>query len=133
MTSISLPPLTPEALAAFRAISPTVIRETVARSLQRTSEVAQHGEEAERLLTAGLEFTTLMLDAAMATGEIPLLEDELSWARIRLPFDGVAAEHVLNRLIIYRDLITSLMPPEYTRQVSEYIDWMIARQRELLA
>jgi ferric-dicitrate binding protein FerR (iron transport regulator) len=121
-----------EALASFRAASAEIIKETVSRSMARQDEVTQHGAQAQQLLTAGLEFTTRMLDAAMATGEIPMLEDELSWARDRLPHDGVAPEHVLSRLTIYRDVVSTLLPAHLAGEVTGYIDWMIARQRQLL-
>jgi len=121
-----------EALSAFRKASSVIIQETVARSLERKDELIQHGENSENLLTAGLEFTTRMLDAAMATGEIPLLEDELTWARERLPHEGVAPQHVLSRLRIYRDVVNEILAPEYAREVTQFLDWMISRQQDLI-
>ncbi len=131
-TSNSFLPVSPATLAAFRAAGPAIIRETVARSLARNEEVAHHGEQAERVIAAGLGFTTRMLDAVMAVGEIALLEDELLWARDRLPHDGVAPEHVLSRLKIYREVTIEMLPREQAAEVEPYLDWMIARQSEVI-
>lgn len=127
-----LPAISPEALESFRENSQLIIKETVRRSLKREEEVSQHGDKAEKLITSGLEFTTKMLEAAMSMGEIPLLEDELTWAKDRLPHDGVEMEHVLTRFKIYRDLVGEKLPPEYATEVTGFIDWMIAHQKEII-
>ena len=128
----AIAPVSPAALAAFRAASPEIIRETVSRSMAQADDVMQHGADAQKLLTAGLTFTTRMLDAAMSSAEIPMLEDELCWARDRLPHDGVAPEHVLSRLAIYRDVVCSLLPAQHAGEINGYVNWMIMRQRQLL-
>ena len=130
--SDAIPAISPQAIDAFRTASPTLIKETVARSLARTDEVAHHGEDAERLLTAGMEFTVRMLEAAMLTGEIPLLEDELAWAKDRLPHDGVSPEHILSRFKIFREVIISTLPDPYTAEITPFLDWMMARQQEII-
>jgi len=63
-----------DALNAFISASPYIIKETVNRSMERKSEVLQYGEDAEQILTTGLEFTTRMLETAMALGEISILK-----------------------------------------------------------
>jgi hypothetical protein len=127
-----LPAISPEALASFKEKSPLIIKETVKRSLKRDKEVAHHGDQAEKLITSGLEFTTRMLEAAMGMGEISLLEDELSWAQDRLPHDGVEMEHVLSRFKIYRDVVKDTLPPEYAAEVNGFIEWMIVHQKEII-
>jgi hypothetical protein len=125
-------PVSPATLAAFHNASRSIIEETVARALKRRVEVVQHGDQAEQLISSGMEFTTRMLEAALMTGEIPILEDELLWAKDRLPHDGVALEHILSRLIIYREVIAEKLPEESAREVNRFIDWMITRQQELI-
>lgn len=127
-----LPAISTEALESFRENSQLIIKETVHRSLKREKEVSQHGDQAEKLITSGLEFTTKMLEAAMSMGEIPLLEDELTWAKDRLPHDGVEMEHILSRFKIYRDVVGEKLPPEYATEVIGFIDWMIAHQKEII-
>jgi hypothetical protein len=127
-----LPAISPEALESFRDNSPAIIKETVARSLKREEEVSQHGDQAEKLITSGLEFTTKMLEAAMSMGELPLLEDELTWAKDRLPHDGVEMEHLLTRFKIYRDVVKENLPPEYADEITDFIDWMITYQKEII-
>ena len=127
-----IPGISKEALTEFQESSSLIIRETVIRSLKREDEIVQHGDRAEELLTKGLEFTAQMLEAAMSLGELPLLEDELLWAKDRLPHDGVKMEHVLVRLKIYRELIKESLQEEHTKEITPYLDWMIKRQEELI-
>jgi len=127
-----LPPISPEALASFHENRDTLIRETVTRSLKRDHEVLQHGEKAPKLLTIGLDFTTKMLEAAMSMGEVALLEDELKWAKDRLPHDGVEMEQVLHRFKIYRDVIQETLPLEYANEITAFMDWMINYQQALM-
>ncbi len=127
-----LPPISPGALVSFQDNSDTIIKETVSRSLKRDHEVEHHGENAQELLTTGMEFTTKMLEAAMSLGEIALLEDELLWAQDRLPNDGVQMEHVLNRFKIFGDVIKETMPSEYVNEIMAFIDWMINYQQALM-
>lgn len=125
-------PVSAAALAAFRKEKQAIIQEAAARSLARRDEVAHHGDEAERLITSGLEFTTRMVDAAMKMGEVALLDDQLTWAMDRLPHDGVSPEHVLKRFRIYRQVVEEHLPAAHAAEVVRFLEWMIARQQELL-
>jgi methanogenic corrinoid protein MtbC1 len=126
-----LPAISKEALAAFRAASPEIIKETVALALLSTADIAQHGDQAERLITSGLEFTTRMLDSAMSTGSTALILDELLWAKDRLPHDKVSMQQVSNRMKLYRNTILKKLPPNQASEVISYIDWMTARMDRL--
>jgi hypothetical protein len=125
-------PISKEALAAFREEKSAITQEVAARSLSREDEVAHHGEEAGRLVTSGIEFTTRMLEAAMTVGEITLLDDQLTWAMERLPHDGVSPQYVLNRFRIYRQVVEDVLPKPHASEITPFLDWMIARQRELI-
>ena len=128
----AIAPISKEALAAFREGKRAITQEVAARSLSREDEVAHHGEEAERLVTSGIEFTTRMLEAALKLGEITLLDDQLTWAMERLPHDGVSPQYVLNRFRIYRRVVEDLLPRSHALEITPFLDWMIARQRELI-
>ena len=127
-----IPAVSAETLAAFRGKQEAVIRQVAERALAREQEVAHHGDQAERLVTSGLKFTSRMLDAAMAVGEVSLLEDQLTWAMERLPHDGVVPAHILNRLRIYREVVGETLPERHANEIEPYLTWMIARQKELL-
>jgi hypothetical protein len=128
----TLPPVSPAALAAFRQARDGIGREVVARSLARHDEVAHHGEDAERLMAAGIGYTTRMLEAAMVVGQVALLEDQLQWAMDRLPHEGVVPAHILGRLRIYAEVVEERLPREHAAEVNRYVQWMIARMAELL-
>lgn len=121
-----------EALAAFRAASQSIVDRVVVRSLANQDEVVQHGEAAGPLITSGIRFTTQMLEAAMAVGEVALLEDQLAWATDRLPHDGVSSEHVLHRFRIYGEVVQELLPAKYWAEIMPFVDWLIARQQEIM-
>jgi hypothetical protein len=120
-------------LAAYRAATPTIIEETVARAVTRRHEVAHHGDRAAALIRTGMEFTTRMMGTAMAMGETSLLEDQLTWARDRLPHDGVEREHILSRFQIFRDVVQETLEPEHAAEVVPFIEWMMARQADIVA
>jgi hypothetical protein len=122
-----LPAISKEGLAAFRAAAPAIVRETAAQALSYTADVAQHGEQAASIITAGLEFTIRMLDSAMAVGATLLLEDELVWAKVRLPHDGVSMQQVAKRLKLMRQICLAKLPSSYGSEVVRYIDWMAER------
>ena len=131
-TEGSIPAVSAETLAAFRENQETVIEKVTERSLAREHEVAHHGDDAERLIKSGLTFTTRMLDAAMAVGEVSLLEDQMTWAMERLPHDGVVPQHILNRLRIYREVVREMLPERHASEIEPYVTWMINRLEELL-
>lgn len=121
------------ALEAFRGLSARIISETTARALAKSEDVAQHGADAPRLIASGIQFTVRMLDAAMASGEDALLEDELHWALDRLPNDGVSAEQILSRFAMMREVVNGCIPPGPAAEVVAAVRWMERRLRELAA
>ena len=128
----ALRPLSTKALSAFRSAQGDIAREVVRRCLTRTEQVAHHGDDAQDLLTKGMDFVMRMLDSAMAVGEVALLEDELAWARQRLPHDGVSAEHVLTRFQILGQVVSEMLPDEAAAEVIPYLDWLVERQTAML-
>ncbi len=127
-----LDPISSEAMEEFQTYKEDIIKETVHQSLGREEEVQHHGEEAEKLITQGIEFTTKMLESAMLVGEPLLLEDELNWAKDRLPHDGVALEHVLSRFQIYRQVVKDKISPEHAPEIVSYLDWMITQLKTII-
>lgn len=125
------PSLSKSALAEFREASARIVADTVDRSLARTDEIAGHGSDARRLITGGIEFTVRMLDAALASGEGALLEDELAWALDRLPHDGVSPEHVLSRFQILCEVISAVVSRPHAEQLVRAVEWMSRRLGEL--
>ncbi|HNR45072.1 MAG TPA: hypothetical protein PLI06_09825 [Methanofastidiosum sp.] len=130
--SNELPAISKETLEYFQKSSPDIIKKTVALALKREDEIKHHGKDAPKILTSGMEFTTKMLEAAMSMGEINLLEDEIKWAKDRLPHDGVEMEHIVNRFKIYREVITEILPTENALEVTAYLDLMISKMQKLL-
>ena len=122
-----LPAVSQEALQIFRAAAPQIIKESVDLALLEKADVVQHGDQAESVITAGLQFTTRMLDSAMSVGATALLGDELAWAKDRLPHDGVSMQQVSARLKIMREIILHKLPRKEAAEVVAYLDWMLKR------
>jgi hypothetical protein len=125
--------VTQETLLAFRSETPGIVAETASRSLARRGDVAQHGAEAPRLITSGIEFTMKMLDAAIAAGESALMEDALRWSLDRLPHDGVSTEQVLSRFAMLREVVSERLPAAPAAEIAAAVEWMELRLRQLAA
>jgi hypothetical protein len=121
----------PDALAAYRAHRGTIVQTTVALAMHHHDEVTQHGEQAEHLLTAGLDYTTQALEVAMALHDLDMLEYQLQWGNERLPHDGVQPRHLLRRYEILARVIETTLGEPHAQAVNQFVGWMIARQREL--
>jgi MerR family transcriptional regulator, light-induced transcriptional regulator len=131
--TLELERVLPEALAAFQAQRLNIVRATVARSLENQAEVAQHGAQAEELLTTGLDFTTQALEVAMRLHNTDMLEYQLQWGNERLPHDGVAPEQLLHRFEILSQVIEATLPAPYAQGITPFVQWLMARQRELIS
>ncbi len=127
-----LAPVPAAALQAFKAKSDEIIRAVVAQSMEHTDQVAAHGDQAERLLVAGMRYTTLGLQTAIFLRNTTLLDLQLTWAADRLRHDGVLPEHILTSLEIYAEVVERLLPAEQAQAINQYVRWMIDRQRELV-
>lgn len=125
-------PVSTQTLKEFENKKVEIINEVVNQSMRYDDEISHHGDNAHRLITSGVKFTTKMLEAAMATGEISLLEDQLTWAMDRLPYDGVKPEHILHRFIIYKEVIKDRVPKCHADEINQFITWMIKRQEEFI-
>lgn len=129
---LNIDKISQEALHAFHNHEEEIISKVVLRSMQQVNEIAHHGQEAQRLISSGIRFTTKMLDAAMTTGEIALLEDQLTWAMDRLTHEGVKPEHLLHRLQIYADVVQETLPEHQAEEINQFVKWMVRRQQELM-
>ena len=133
MNHLPLPPVSPETLAAFETQRAAIVQATVVRCLANPQDVAQHGDQAERLLTAGLDFTTQAIGVAMRVQSGELLDQQLQWGNERLPHDGVTPTHLLSRLQILAAVIDELLSPAHAQVVNQYVQRMIADERTFIA
>lgn len=120
-----LQPVDPETLARFLVLEPELVKTTVEQALNTEEAVARHGNDALRLISSGLRFTTTTLAAAMQFGEETLLTDSIDWAMVRLPHDGVLPDHVCSRLSILESAVTAMMDAQHSDQIRPYIRFMI--------
>lgn len=131
-TTVELKPVSPAALAAYRKHKTRIVENVVARALEQPAEVAQHGDDAERIVTAGIEFTAQVLESVMQVGDPALLDYQLSWAQDRLPHDGVSPAFVLSRFRNFADSVAQTLAPEHAQEVNQWVNWLINRQQALV-
>jgi hypothetical protein len=129
MISIPQPNVSPEAQAAFKKNQPKIIEQLVARLLAEPGQFDHLGNQAESTLKAGFEFTSSSLEACMLMNDASLLINQLSWAKDRLPHDGISMERMLKNLQVYCDVITQVLPAAYAAEIVQMIEQMMAAQR----
>ncbi len=100
--------------------------------MEKSEDISQHGDKAYDILCYGINMTTKILDTAMSVHEPSILDDQLKWANDRLPIDGVKPEHIYDRIRIYISVINELLPTVYAVQITNFLEWMLIRQKELM-
>ncbi len=131
-TTVEMKPVSPAALAAFRKTKNKIVGYVVATALENPAEVAHHRDDAERIVTAGIEFTAQVLESVMQVGDPALLDYQLSWAADRLPHDGVSAAFVLNRFRNFASSVDLFLAPEHAKEVNRWVNWLVTRQQALV-
>lgn len=128
-------PSAPHSNAALHAVQ-TLHRQFIDRAttlaLQHQDELQLLGAQAPTIIAAGYEFVTRTLEAALATGQPELLDEQIRWGNERQLYDGVMPEHILHRLEIYDAVVRELLPAEVVEIVTVYTERMIALQRSLV-
>lgn len=114
-----------ETLVELEARRDHIIRSATERVLATTSGTGGRPAVDADTVSAGMNFTTQMLVNAMAVQEPAILEDQLSWARRRLPHDGVSDRMLLANLRIYAEVVGELLDPQSAGEVCGYVDRMI--------
>jgi hypothetical protein len=133
METNELPEVNVNTLNNFKHKSNVIVKEVVDRSMKYKDDVRQHGNRAEEVITEGIKMTTEMLFNAMSVNDVGVLDDQLQWAIKRLPVDGVSPEQVYKRFNIYLEVVNELFVQSQAKEISQFIEWMIKRQKELVA
>ncbi len=121
-------PASAAAMADYRRHKRKIIEFVVAEALKNPADVAHHGVEAERIVTAGLEFTADTIETVMQVGDPALFEFQLSWAQDRLPHDGVSPAFVLARFRQFASGVALFLAPEHAQEVNPWIEHLIQGQ-----
>jgi hypothetical protein len=120
--------VTPAALDSFRAAHDQILTETTRRSAARTGAGDQPRTVSIETIRAGLQFTLRILDAAMATDSVEILDDQLQWAGKRLPHDNVSPALVLAEFQLLAEVIDQCLEPEHAAEISHAVRWLVERQ-----
>lgn len=100
---------------------------------EATAARAAAGDADGERIAAGYGYVLRMVEAALVAGSPALLDAQLSWGRERHPHDGVAPGQVLARLSALADAVRGALPGDQGRAAETYVNYLIERQRELMA
>ena len=131
MNSIPMPDISSEAQSAFKQNHTKIIDTLVAKLLKEPGQFDHLGDQAESILRTGFEFTSSSLEACMRVNDASLLIDQLRWAKDRLPHDGIEMEQMIKNLQVYCEVISEILPENYSSGIVELIQNMISMQKEI--
>jgi len=131
MNSIPAPDISSEAQLAFKQNHTKIIDTLVTRLLKEPGQFVHLGEQAESILRTGFEFTSSSLEACMQINDASLLIDQLRWANDRLPHDGIGMERMIKNLHVYCEVISEMLPENYSSPIVELVQSMISIQKEI--
>ena len=117
--------ITAEARTAFQANQRRINDRFVQKMLEETPLAEQLGDSAEKVLRAGAEFLTSSLEAVIIVNQPVLLSHQLTWAKDRLPQDGINLPQLQTNLGIYKIVLAEILPPAHAQEVVSLIDPMI--------
>lgn len=131
MVQIDAPKVSAGAQAAFVKRHAQIIAATVSRLLSEPGQFDHLGDQAERILTSGFEFTSATLEACMAVNNADLLVEQLRWSQDRLPHDGIQMERMAKNLDVYCEVIVELIPSAYAAEIVALVHQLQAAQVEM--
>lgn len=114
----TLLPVSKETLEVFTALCDSVETDVVTQCLSSDNPQATMGPEAEGMIKRGLGFVSRMLYTTMAYGAQQIINDELTWAKIRLPVNGVSIAMVQDNIERFVRALEERMQP-YLKMIIE--------------
>jgi hypothetical protein len=116
-----------EAILEFNEKKDQIVKKVVERIITLDNIPQEEIQKYKIKITAGILFVFEQLTPAMMFSDQALLEDQMDWAMVRLPYDGIDKEQVSRNFRIMIEVMLELMSEENAEQVSNYLKWMIAR------
>ena len=126
-------PITAHAMSSFLQQKDTIIKNAVDEAVRYEDDMPYDSMKKETIIRYGFEYTTRMLEAVMAVGEIALFEDQITWAQDRLPHDGVQSKNILRLFKIYSKHISTSLSEQDASEIQPYMSWLIKRQEQLMS
>lgn len=128
MTPPTLPPAPDrEALADFRANASRITEAAVRNATIVRDTLSEPGRDAVGVVGSGMAMTHSVLAGILAAPSVQLIEDQLNWAKTRLPHDGVGVGTMIAGLRAMRVAVEECLTATSARQISPFVSWMIER------
>ena len=120
-------PVSSEVLKEFGEKKDEIMKQTLVSWINKSEMQGLEINDISEKYRAGLVFTLDMLATAMMLNDPNLLEDQINWAVIRLPHDGISRTEMIENLLILREEVKSIMSMVNQKPVVVYLDWMIEK------
>ena len=120
-------PVSSEVLKEFGGKKDEIMKQTLVSWINKSEMQGLEINDISEKYRAGLVFTLDMLATAMMLNDPNLLEDQINWAVIRLPHDGISRTEMIENLLILRGEVKSIMSMVNQKPVVVYLDWMIEK------
>jgi hypothetical protein len=120
-------PVSSEILEEFVERKDELIKHTIANWVKNSEAGEAQTKELSEKYQAGLVFTLDMLTTAMELGDLDLLEDQIKWALIRLPHDGISHNDLIENLVLLKKEFEEFISQENLDPIVFYLDWMIEK------
>jgi hypothetical protein len=120
-----------DTIASFKRLKNSLIDRAVSNIMLHSRSMDELGDTAEEKIRSGLDFTIEVLISVMSLADVNLLEDQLNWAKDRLPHDGIQPDHIMENMKILSGVINELMTETDADSIVPYLEWMIKRMERL--
>jgi hypothetical protein len=120
-------PESSEVIKEFVEKKDEIMKQTLASWIKNGEMRGAQTIEISEKYQAGLVFTLDMLTTAIALDDPNLLEDQIKWANIRLPHDGVSRTDMIENLLILKEVVNKIISQDNQEPIVIYLDWMIEK------
>ncbi len=118
-------------LACFDVVCAEVEVEVAKICMAEDDPQSTMGADAEPMIRNGLGFVTRMLRSAMVFAAGGILENEMEWAKTRLPVYGVSAKMVMDNLKRYSHALERKIPDQAFMEIKPYLNGMMIMQQRM--
>lgn len=113
-------PVSEATLAAFDAVCAAAEEEAARRCLEEDAPEQSMGPNAAAMIRGGMGFVSRMLRAAMGFASGEILDDQRSWAEVRLPEYGVSHDMIRRNMDRYLRALEERLPPAVFAEIVPY-------------
>ena len=132
MNALSLPDVSPQELASFKAHRREIIDATHQKVLQIFDFSTLLGENYEELVYNGIVNTAKIFETVMQVSFANLMDQQLDWAKDYFPNIGIPSEIVLKEIEIFAAELDKRLPAREYPGLAAWMDMMVQIQKKIV-